>query len=61
MERVWYQNDRLSVPALSQAWHEGTLSETDFSVRVQASQRASLSLCGVLRFYCQFLLFLPDA
>ena len=53
-KRVWYQNDRLSVPVPFYAWHEGNLSETDFSVRVQASQRASLSVCGVLRLYSQF-------
>jgi len=54
MERVWYQNDRLSVSVPSEAWLEGNLSETDFSVRVQASQRASLSVCGVLRIYSRF-------
>ena len=39
-------------------WLKGNLSETDFSV--QASQRASLSVCGVLQFYSQVVLFLPD-
>ena len=54
MERVWYQNDGLCIPVVSYAWHEGNLSETGFSVRIQASQRGNLSVCGVLRFYSQF-------
>ena len=59
MERVWYQNEGLSVPVRSWASFEGNLSETDFSVRVQVSQRAILSVCGVLRFYSVLCCFYP--